>query len=242
MLRTAPARPLLPQHCEVCRCWAARGLCADCAARYAAPRPRCGRCALATGVALEACGHCLRESPAFDRTVCVADYTFPWDQLITAFKFHGRAELAGLLAEQLAAAIERAAPLAPEPRPACVVPVPLSPQRLRERGYNQAWELARRVARRLALPADAELLHRPLDTAHQSGLSRGERQRNLRNAFTLDPQRRSLVQGQRIALVDDVMTTGATVQEAASALRRAGAAAVEVWVLARTPDNPGSEP
>jgi ComF family protein len=120
--------------------------------------------------------------------------------------------------------------------PDTVVPVPMSARRLAERGYNQAWELARHVAAALSLPATASLLLRPVDAAHQIELGRAERRRNLRCAFMVDPLQRALLQGCRVALVDDVMTTGATAHAAADALLRAGAAAVDVWVLARTPD------
>jgi ComF family protein len=187
---------------------------------------------LALGVAAPACGACLREPPPFERTVCVADYGFPWDRLVADFKFHGRAELAGVLAEQMTAAVRAA----DAPPPDFVVAVPMSAPRLAQRGYNQAWELARRVAAALALPASATLLVRPVDSAHQIELGRAERQRNLRNAFMVDPLQRATVQGRHLALVDDVMTTGATAHAAALALLRAGAAAVDVWVLARTPE------
>jgi ComF family protein len=232
MLRETLARPGLPSQCEVCRQWAASALCAHCVARFAAPSPRCQRCGLRLGLPAPACGDCQREPPPFARTVCVADYAYPWDGLITAFKFHHRVELAGVLAERLAATVRAAQ----GPQPDWVLPVPLAAPRLAERGYNQAWELARRVARKLSLSADANLLQRPLDTAHQAGLSRAERQRNLRNAFMADPRRRPQLAGRRVALVDDVMTTGATAREAANVLLRAGAAAVDLWVLARTPE------
>jgi ComF family protein len=230
----SPARrALLPSQCEVCRSWADAALCSACVARFAAPRTRCARCGLGLGAAAPACSACLREPPPFQHTVCVADYGFPWDRLIADFKFHGRAELAGVLAERLAAAVQGAA----TPQPDTVVAVPMSAVRLAQRGYNQAWELARRVAAALALPASATLLMRPVDTAHQIELGRVERQRNLRNAFMVDPPQRTAVQGRRMALVDDVMTTGATAHAAAEALLRAGAAAVDVWVLARTPEH-----
>ncbi len=221
----------LPSPCEVCRSWSGAALCPACVARFAAPRPRCARCGIGLAQAAAACGACLREPPPFERTVCVADYGFPWDRLIADFKFHGRAELAGALAEQLTLAVGAAGLRLPDG----VLPVPLSDKRLAERGYNQAWELARRVAGALAIPATATLLRRPLDAAHQIELDRPARQRNLRRAFMVDPAQRAGVPGRRFALVDDVMTTGATAHAAADALRRAGAAAVEVWVLARTP-------
>ncbi len=223
----------LPSQCEVCRRWADAALCADCVARFAAPRPRCARCGLGLGLAAPACGACLREPPPFEHTVCVADYGFPWDRLIADFKFHGRAELAGVLAARLAAAVREAQ----APLPGTVAAVPMSARRLAQRGYNQAWELARRVAGALALPASATLLLRPVDAAHQIELGRAERQRNLRSAFMVEPSQRAALQGVRVALVDDVMTTGATAQAASQALLRAGAAAVDVWVLARTPEH-----
>lgn len=222
----------LPGRCEVCRSWHAGTLCNDCVARFAPPRPRCARCGLALPQPQAMCGECLREAPPFEHTVCALDYGFPWDRLISDFKFRGRAELAPALAELMNAALERAAPT---PAASLVVPVPLAPRRLAERGFNQAWELARALARRRRLRAEPEALQRVLDPAHQATLSRAERQRNLRNAFC--PRRPGLapLAGAHVALVDDVMTTGATVHEAAAALRRGGAASVQVWVLARTP-------
>ncbi len=222
----------LSSQCEVCRQWAASALCADCVARFAAMVPRCARCGLRLGLAAPACGACLREPPPFEHTVCAADYGFPWDALIAAFKFQGRAELAAPLAERLRVAVVAA----DVPLPRWLVPVPLAPARLAERGYNQAWELARRLGRALDVAADAALLWRPADQAHQADLNRAERQRNLRSAFMTDPRRRGDLQGSRVVLVDDVMTTGATAREAAAALLRGGAAAVDVWVVARTPD------
>ncbi|MBL8305509.1 MAG: ComF family protein [Rubrivivax sp.] len=232
MLLADLARRRLLGQCEVCRQWTLGALCAGCIARHASPVPRCARCGLRAGLPVPACGACLREPPPFERTVCVADYGHPWDLLIGAFKFQQRPELAVPLAERLLAAVREAAVPAPE----LVLPIPLSPGRLAERGYNQAWELARRVAAGLQLRADATLLQRPVDTAHQAGLNRAERQRNLAAAFMVDPRRRAEVAGRRIALVDDVMTTGATLREASATLLRGGAAAVQLWVLARTPD------
>ena len=223
--------PSVPSQCEVCRQWGLQSLCADCVARFARLVPRCARCGLRLGLAAPACGQCLRDPPPFERTHCVADYGFPWDRLIAAFKFEGRTELAGMLADRLHEVVAAA------PRAQLVLPVPLSTPRLAERGYNQAWELARRVARQAGLPARADLLLRPFDGAHQAELGRAERQQNLRTAFMVDPRRRPALQGLRVALVDDVMTTGATAREAAATLLRAGAAAVDLWVLARTPEH-----
>lgn len=161
------------------------------------------------------------------------DYAFPWDGLIAAFKFQGRPELAALLAGLLDPALADAAV-------DLVLPVPLSAARLRERGFNQAWELARRLARARRLAADAHLLLRVRDTPHQTGLGAEERRRNLRHAFLVEPSRKAALAGRRVALVDDVLTGGATSDEAARTLREAGAAEVQLWVVARTPP-PGDD-
>ena len=159
----------------------------------------------------------------------MADYGFPWDRLIADFKFHGRAELAAALAALMSDATADAAPVS------LVLPVPLARQRLAERGYNQAWELARRIARHQQVAARHDLLIRALEGLHQAELTRAERLANLRAAFVVEPRLRSELRGRRVALVDDVLTTGATAREAARALLQAGAAAVDVWVFARTP-------
>lgn len=219
----------LPGQCEVCRRWGADRLCADCVTRFMPARPRCRSCALPLPAGVERCGECLRDPPPFEHTACVGDYGFPLDRLIAGFKFNAGVELAAPLARRLA----RAAATTPPPH--WVLPVPLSPRRLAERGYNQAWELARRVARDLGLEARADVLHRPADTPHQADLPRAARMKNLRSAFAVDARWRDALRGRRVAIVDDVFTTGATTREAAATLRAAGAAAVDVWVVARTP-------
>ncbi len=230
-----------PSQCEVCRQWSEAGthaartgaLCADCTSRFVAGGLRCPRCGVRLASEAPACGECLRDPPPFERTLCTVDYAFPWDALVVDFKFHGRVELAFALAALMTATVRAAA----APLPQWVLPVPLAAPRLAERGYNQAWELARTMARALGLHADASLLLRLAGGAHQADLGRAERQRNLRSAFIVEPHRRGALQGRRVALVDDVMTTGATAREAAATLLRAGAAAVDVWVLARTPQS-----
>jgi ComF family protein len=229
---SAAPRWRAPSQCEVCRGWGAGPLCADCTGRFALPVSRCPRCALPLAGGASLCGGCLREPPPFEHTHCVADYGFPWDRLIATCKFNGRAELASLLAERLAAALRRDG----ASRPDLIVPVPLSPARLAERGYNQAWELARRLARSTGVPARADVLQRVLDTPHQADLNRAQRLLNPRGAFTVPASQRAAVSGGRIALVDDVLTTGATAREATHTLLRAGALAVDVWVVARTPE------
>lgn len=233
-----------PSQCGVCRQWGTSALCGDCVDRFASPVPRCTRCGLRLslhsgphsgphlgphpGLAGMVCGGCLHHPPAFVKTCCAVDYSFPWDHVITAFKFEDRLDWAPALATLLL----RSLPV--ELDVDLVVPIPLSDQRRAERGYNQAWELARRAAALRRLPARQDLLLRPWDTAHQAELGRRERQQNLQRAFMVDARQRHQLQGRRVALVDDVMTTGATAQEASSVLLRAGALSVQVWVLART--------
>ncbi len=224
--------------CLLCRRW--RGaLCSECVQRWAAPQARCQRCALAVGGSAQPrCGDCLRHVPAFDACSTLADYGFPWDGLVTALKFNARPEVARPLGQALA---QRLAQDQRQHSVDLILPVPLGSRRLRERGYNQAWELARAVARQLGLPAHADVLQRLRDTPAQTGLTRAERERNLRDLMWVPPQAMPHVAGRAVALVDDVLTTGATANAASAVLKQAGAASVQVWVLARTP-RPLSEP
>jgi ComF family protein len=206
-------------------------VCTDCLARHAAPVPRCRGCAIAVPAGVERCGACLAAPLPFAAAVAAVDYAFPWSGLVTAFKFHTALDLAAPLAGLLADAA-RAQAGAP---PARVLPVPLGRSRLAERGMNQAWELARRVATRLGVEAAAGLLTRPVDTPHLADLPREARAQAIRGAFALAPGAATALRGQALALVDDVMTTGATAAEAARTLLAAGAASVQLWVFARTP-------
>jgi len=225
----------LPGTCVVCRDWQPFGVCDACLQRFAPLQPRCGGCARPLSAALPRCGACSAQAIAFRRCIAGADYVAPWDRLITDFKFHRRTDLAGGLAQMVLRAVQAAQAAAAPPWPTLLLPVPLSRERLRERGYNQAWELARRLGRRLRIAATPALLQRSRDTAHQIGMTRTEREHNLRDAFWIEPSERARLHGRTVALIDDVLTTGATAHAAALALTRAGAAAVDVWVVARTP-------
>ncbi len=207
--------------CFVCRGKARGLLCAACRAELPLLAPElCPRCALpAPGGAL--CGRCLAEPPGYDATIAALAYDFPADTLVHALKFRGELALAPLLGGLLRDRLPADEPVD------SVVPVPLSAARLRSRGYNQALEIARHVA---AGKVDIELCVRRRDGAPQMELPWAERQRNVRGAFDC---RRALL-GATIAVVDDVMTTGATLDEMARTLKRAGAERVVNWVVART--------
>lgn len=217
----------IPSVCAVCHGWGDARICGACALRFAPFAPRCRHCALRVPPGIAACGRCLASPPAFDYAVAAFDYAHPWGRLLLDFKFHGALDLAQALAAQLRSAIAAG----DGPRPDLLLPVPLSAARLRERGFNQAWE----VARRLGVPARADVLLRTRDTLRQADLPLARRAANLRGAFAVDPLQRSRVRGRSVALVDDVLTSGATAEALAAALRQAGAREVLVWVLARTP-------
>lgn len=172
------------------------------------------------------CGDCLSQPPALTHTRAVFVYGFPLDRLVPRFKFHrdlaaGRL-MADLMVETLASA----------PRPDAIVPVPLHTHRLRQRGYDQALELARPLAAALALPLRSDLLLRVRATAPQSELDAGQRRRNVAKAFIVAPH---APLPDHVALVDDVMTTGATLHAAARSLLGAGVRRVDAWVCARAP-------
>ncbi len=169
------------------------------------------------------CGACLRSAPEFDATLAVWRYDFPLDRIVQSLKYQGNLPVARLLGEGLARRVA-------ERRIDMIVPMPLARERLARRGFNQAVELARPAARARRLGLETALVERVRDTASQTDLPIAERTRNVRGAFTC----RADVGGRRIAVVDDVMTTGATLAELAGCLKRAGAAWVENWVVGRT--------
>lgn len=219
----------VPSQCAVCHAWPARRVCDDCARRFAPPRLRCSTCAIAVPPGVVQCGACLRHPLGLDACHAAVDYGYPWAGAIAEFKFRGDPGWAGALATLL-----RSTPWVEPTLDAAdlVLPIPLAPQRLRERGFNQALQLARALA---APKVDAAVLLRLRHTAPQSGLGRAARLRNLQGSFAVEPLHADRLRERRVVLVDDVMTTGATLQAAAAVLRQAGAARVDAVVLARTP-------
>jgi ComF family protein len=218
-------RAALPQHCALCAARAGNTLvCAACATTMPRTSNSCPVCALATPDAT-VCGACLAHRPAFAATIAAFVYAFPVDHLLQALKYGGRLALAEWAANALAdAVVARGAPVD------AIVALPLAPSRQRERGFNQAQEIARRVARALRLPL-VDALARVSSGPPQAMLAWTARAQNVRGAFAC----RRDVRGLRLAVVDDVMTTGATIAEAARSLNEAGAARVDAWVVARTP-------
>lgn len=225
-----------PSLCYICHRWPSQPLCAPCVERFAQPTLRCPTCALTQSHSphnphppLSAhCKNCTEHPSPLDACVAAVSYTFPWADCIACFKFQADPSLARTLAHLMRHApwIEPALDAA-----SLVVPMPLTPARLRERGFNQALELARHLA---PSKTHAHTLMRRGDSAHQVGASRQERLNHVRDAFWVAPERLPDVRGQHVVLVDDVITTGASLYEAARALRAAGAAHITGVVLART--------
>jgi ComF family protein len=226
---------LFAQDCVLCGTASDDAIvCAACAADLLRlPAEVCPRCAQPTPRG-ETCGRCLAHPPAFDAAHAVYRYAFPLDRLIQSFKYGHRLALAPYFGSQLAAL---AASLATSPgisltaeRPVeLIVPLPLHGDRLRQRGFNQALELARPVARALRVPIDATSCRRTRDTAAQADLAWRERIANVRNAFSCSAD----YSGRHVVLIDDVMTTGASLDECARTLKLHGAARVSALVLAR---------
>lgn len=215
-------RALLPQECLLCGADAGDAqLCGACAAELPAlPEPRCPVCALpAPGGG--PCGQCLKSAPAFDATQALWRYDFPLDKLVQALKYRHHLSIAGFFAERMLAG--------PHPAGELMIPLPLLPRRLKERGFNQAVEIARPLARAVGMPLVLDACRRVLDTVPQASLPWKERRKNVRHAFECGID----LGGRSVVVVDDVMTTGATLEEFARTLKRHGAAKVRNWVVAR---------
>ncbi len=219
----------LPSQCAICHRWPSHALCEDCVATLAQPVPRCSRCALQVPDGVAVCGECLLHPAPLDACLCAVDYAFPWSDLVAEFKFRGAVGLARPLAQLLRAANGVDAALE---QADAVIPLPLAPARLRSRGYNQALELARALE---PAKVDTTLLLRTQDGPPQHGLPRHERLHAVAHAFAVEPLQAPRVSNRRLVLIDDVMTTGASLHAGARALRQAGAAHITALVLARTP-------
>ena len=222
-IRTKLRRALPAQPCLLCGAFSHHGAwCKACDNTLPyLTAPHCPVCALPT-LNGDICGRCLKRKPQFDHTLAVFAYAFPLDKLVQALKFREHLMLANGLADSLARRVVM--------RPDCIVAMPLHPSRLRERGFNQSIELARRIANRLDIPLLPHACRRVRDTPPQSALAWKERGKNMRKAFTCTQD----LSGLHVAVVDDVMTSGASLNEVSAALRGAGANEVSAWVIART--------
>jgi ComF family protein len=238
------------------------GLCPSCRVDLPWNRSACARCALPMPLPTAACGCCLRRPPPLTETRAVFVYGPPLDRLLPRLKFHDDLAAGRLLAEVMAMEFARMRESDADPdadphadtdvdtvavsalgnavrsRPDALIPLPLHRKRLRGRGYDQALELARPMAKQLGLPLRLDVLQRERDTSPQSRLNAAARRKNLRGAFTVNidaiaDAARSTPPLAHVVLIDDVMTTGATLHAAADALLRAGVARVDAWVCAR---------
>ncbi|WP_273595275.1 ComF family protein [Roseateles koreensis] len=230
-----------PGQCAVCRSWATQAVCTGCLNRYASSTQRCWTCGLRIPGDRAAqpeprCGQCLHTPPPLDRCIAALDYAFPWDGLLQRYKFNQALELRRALSDRLAEALAVARPEIPD----LLLPVPLAPERLRERGYNQSLELAAALARQYPLQCEPSLLLRVRHGSPQAQLEVKARAAHVRHAFALEPARAASLRGRSVAVLDDVMTSGETLFEIARVLRQAGASHIQAWVLARTPQ-PGTD-
>ena len=244
---------LLPSNCHLCGASQQQILCEPCVEHYfvhgnQTHANRCNVCAIPLNNNDKICGICLHEPPPFSRTIVACDYLPPIDHLVLALKFGHELALVPALSAILGQAILRVQSQQNVPAlPDLLLPVPLSKSRLRQRGFNQALEIAKPLAQQLNLPLAPYLLHRLRDTTPQTEIDSDTRERNLRGVFTLQSlddyennsplEERNLakIRGRHIGICDDVMTTGATLYEVARTLKKLGATQVTNFVFARTP-------
>jgi ComF family protein len=219
-------RGRLAPRCLLCQIEPGAPVCAGCSADFLPQRHRCSVCAIGLPESLAAtrCGACVSDPPQFDRTIALADYAAPISQVIVMLKFGHRLALADDLGRLLAGPLRAAAP-------DLLCAVPLSYERERSRGFNQSAEISRSAATESGIDYVGGLLLRVRDAAPQMTLKRTERRRNVKGVFAV----RGEVAGRHVGVIDDVMTTGSTLDELARTLKAAGAARVSNFVIARTP-------
>ena len=208
-------------------------LCTGCLADLPWLHTACRQCALPIPQADSLCGQCLNRPPPFIHATAPLLYRFPVDALIPAFKYHRQAAYGRLLSQLMLMRLTDYLEQHPERRPDLLVAMPMHPRRQAQRGYNQAFELARPLARGLSISLHLQVLERVRDTQPQQGLNARQRHSNLQGAFHC--ANTAAIKDRDIALIDDVMTTGDTAAEASRTLLRSGARSVQVWCAARTP-------
>jgi ComF family protein len=223
-------RPVVTPYCLLCENRARHELCERCLQDLPWNLYACRRCALPLTATARHCAACAERHPAQDSAIAPLRYEFPVDHLVAGLKYHRHLENAPLLGRLLLEAVQD------QPAPDLLLPVPLHPKRLAERGYNQALEIARPLAKHFQRPLEIRLLERTRATAAQMTLDAEARARNPRGAFRLNTSRLAgLGAVQSVAIIDDVMTTGATLAELAGLLSKAGIADIRFWIVARTP-------
>ena len=234
LIRRASAA--IPSRCAVCQSWPTQPVCDACVAQFAQPQGRCATCALPVVAGVARCGRCITSPPPLDACIAAVPYAYPWSGLITDFKFNNNPGWAASFATLI-----RSTPWAEPALDAAdlILPLPLSAQRLQTRGFNQALLLARALALRggrsnAMQRANATLLLRIKDTPPQSSLDRAQRLASVQGAFAVAPLQADRLKAKRVVLVDDVMTSGASLFSAAHVLRAAGAAHITAVVIART--------
>lgn len=218
----------LPSQCAVCHAWPSQPVCEACVGQFAQPEARCWTCALPLPAHIPQCGACVLHPPPLDQALAAVAYAYPWSGLLVDFKFHQHTGWARSFA-----ALLRSAPWVEPALDAAdlLVPMPLSRQRLRQRGFNQALLLAHALE---PTKVAADVLLRVRDTPPQSSLPRNERLHSVQDAFAVEPLQAARLAGRRVVLLDDVMTSGASLHAGARALRQARVAHITALVLART--------
>ena len=222
---------LLPRHCVMCGLSSgSENLCRPCAAEL----PRIGHCCLQCGLPLlnsadRICGHCLAKAPPWTSAIAALEYCFPIDQLVCRFKFGRNLACGEILSRELILAAEEKC----KELPTCILPVPLHRSRHFSRAFNQADLLARQAGKALGIPVYSSVLRRRRRTRAHSGLAAAQRKINIRGAFACRIPSRKHAQFEHVALIDDVMTTGATLTECTQSLKKAGTRRVSIWVAAR---------
>ena len=223
----------LPSQCAVCHRWPGPRICKDCSLRWAAITHRCQTCAMPLAATASVCGACLRHPPPLQQCIAVLDYAYPWQEVIGRYKFQSDLGLVRSLSRLLAENAEVQHLLH---NCDALLPVPASDTRLRERGFDHTRLLAASLLAQSdsALPLLTHAVQRQHIAQSQHASTRAQRLRQLRGAFSLLPGQQAVIEGRHLMLLDDVMTTGATLNALADCLLRAGAASVSAVVLART--------
>lgn len=224
---------LLPSSCVLCDCSVSRAisLCESCENDLPILMDACKQCGLPLDTANEnnaVCGHCLHTSTSVDYTLCLYHYQEPLDYLITTLKYKQQLSHAAILGNLLLGRLQKQAI---EDFPDCIIPVPLHKNRLVKRGFNQSLEIARPVAKKFNIPIDVKSVRRKRQTLAQAELNATQRKKNVRGCFEIRSE--GLVKYRHVVIIDDVVTTGSTINELAKQLKQSGVQKVGVWSIAR---------